>query len=91
MKFDDSGKFILKIKDFKDIFDGIVDFIPKHQEFLSNLRKAPGIDNFLIALNELVKTVFVPIWLFILMFRQILKVFMLINHISRHMKKESPH
>ena len=55
MKSDDSGKFILKIKDFKDIFDGVVDFIPKHQEFLSNLKKSTVIDNFLFALNELVK------------------------------------
>lgn len=43
------------MKDFKDIFDGIVDFIPIHQNFLSRLSDGEGIDSFLAALSELIQ------------------------------------
>lgn len=54
LKNDASGKFILKIREFKDIFDGIFDFIPIHNDFLAALSKAEGIQNFAEALRQLV-------------------------------------
>lgn len=43
------------MKDFKDIFDGVVDFIPIHEKFLSSLCDGEGIDTFLSALNEIIE------------------------------------
>ena len=52
---EDSGKFILKMRDFKNIFDGLVDFIPIHEKFLANLTCNQGLENFLLAISQLVR------------------------------------
>lgn len=44
------------MKEFKDIFDGVVDFIPIHQRFIDNLCDGKGLDTFLSALNELISS-----------------------------------
>lgn len=56
LKNDSSGKFILKIREFKDIFDGICEFIPIHEGFLADLtrQQSKGIGGFASALSEFV-------------------------------------
>ncbi len=54
LKNDSSGKFILKIREFKEIFDGIIEFIPIHAGFLKDLTDNQGITGFSAALAKLV-------------------------------------
>ena len=54
LKNDSSGKFILKIREFKEIFDGITEFIPIHDAFLSALSQKEDIDGFSAALSKLI-------------------------------------
>lgn len=56
LKNDTSGKFILKIRAFKDIFDGITQFIPIHDDFLAALSQGQDIQNFAQALKQLVQS-----------------------------------
>jgi hypothetical protein len=54
LKNDSSGKFILKIREFKEIFDGITEFIPIHDGFLSELSQKEGIVAFSTSVSQLV-------------------------------------
>lgn len=44
------------MKEFKDIFDGITEFIPLHRNFLENLQKSKEFSNFIESISELVET-----------------------------------
>lgn len=78
------------MRDFKNIFDGLVDFIPIHEIFLANLTRNQGLENFLLAISQLVRSNQILFKVIFYILSQTQKTYILINLILQLTKNGSP-